>query len=272
MSDNDHTSAIEETKTEQNHRSEKMRLENIGKQFGRIIALEDVSFSVYDTEILAIVGGNGAGKSTLMNIISGVYKSTQGTIFYDDEPVEFSNPDEARNRGIETVYQDLALMNDLDVATNIFIDRFPEKGIWPFIYIDREEMYNRSGQLMKEDLDQDINPRTEVDFLSGGQRQLVAIARSLAFEPEVIILDEPTSALSIDATHLVQDTIRQLRENDITVIIVSHSLDEILGIADRIAVLYQGELVEVTDRNEINEDTLANLISTGRRSDTGTQS
>lgn len=245
-----------------------IRIENVDKHFAGIIALDDVSFEVRDNEILAMVGDNGAGKSTLMKVLCGVHKPTNGTIYVDGKQTVFDNPDDARFHGIETVYQDLALMDDLDVATNIYMDQFPTRGIGPVQLIDWDKTYQNSEKLLEETLDRpDIKPRTEVDYLSGGQRQLVAIARALAFEPNLVILDEPTSALSVEATELVHETVRRLKEEGITVIIVSHSLDEIFGLADRVAVLYQGSLIDVAETSDVDQETLKQMMATGQRPD-----
>jgi ABC-type sugar transport system ATPase subunit len=244
----------------------KIHVENIEKRFGRVVALDDITFSVRRNEILAIVGDNGAGKSTMMNVLSGVYTPTDGTVYYDGEAVSFATPEQARKYGIETVYQHLALMDDLDVATNIFMEKFPKRGIGPFEIIDWKQTYEAADELLTETLNRSIDPRAEVAYLSGGQRQLVAISRALAFDPEVIILDEPTSALSVEATDLVHDTVRQLKQQGRTLVIVSHSIDEIRGLADRIAVLYQGILADVVDTPDaVDDQTLKNLISTGSR-------
>lgn len=244
----------------------KVVVRNLTKRFGRVVALKDVTLTIEDNEILAIVGDNGAGKSTLMHILSGVYEPTRGDVYYNGKPVSFSSPEDARAHGIETVYQDLALMDDLDVATNIFMGQFPQRGVPPFRFVDWPETYRRAKDILEGTLNRpDIDPRTEVEFLSGGQRQLVAIARALAFDPDLIILDEPTSALSVEATDLVHGTIRRLKEDGHTVIIVSHSLDEVFGLADRIAVLYHGELVEVADPDSVDDEILTNLIATGSR-------
>lgn len=244
----------------------KIHVENIEKRFGRVVALDDVTFSIRRNEILAIVGDNGAGKSTMMNVLSGVHTPTDGTVYYDGEAVSFTTPEQAREYGIETVYQHLALMDDLDVATNIFMEKFPKRGVGPFTIIDWKKTYEAATALLTETLDRSIDPRTEVAYLSGGQRQLVAISRALAFDPEVIILDEPTSALSVEATDLVHDTVRQLKQQGHTLVIVSHSIDEIRGLADRIAVLYQGALADVVDNPDaVDDQTLKNLISTGAR-------
>jgi ABC-type sugar transport system ATPase subunit len=241
----------------------KIRAENVTKQFGRIIAVDDVTLDIQPEEIFALVGDNGAGKSTLMNILSGVHDPTQGTIYIDGQEVHFSNPSDARANGIETVYQDLALMNDLDIATNIFMGQFPKRRAGPLKFIDWDTTYERAEQIMMDQLGRDVDIKTEVEFLSGGQRQLVAIGRALAFDPDVIILDEPTSALSVDATRLVQKTLDRLSEEGITIIIVSHNIESVLEHADRIGVLYQGRLVDILEPSETGLEELNDLMTTG---------
>lgn len=241
----------------------KFRLKNIKKQFGRVVALQDVNLDIREGEILALVGDNGAGKSTLLGILNGLHRPTDGKIYLDGQPVSFGNPQDARELGIETVYQDLALMNDLDVATNIFMGTFPQRGIWPFRFIDWDETYRLATQLIGETLQRDIPVTAEVDYLSGGERQLVAIARALAFDPEVVVLDEPTSALAVNATRLVHDTIRQLKTEGHTVVVVSHSIDSVLELADRIGVLYQGKLVTVTDPESTDLERLNEAMISG---------
>jgi ABC-type sugar transport system ATPase subunit len=246
----------------------KIRIENVDKRFGRVIALKDITLDIYENQIFGLVGDNGAGKSTLMNLLSGIHSPTMGTIYYDDEPITFANPSEARERGIETVYQDLALMDDLDVGSNIFMGQYPTYGVGPLKFIDWDETYERADHIMHDTLGRSINSQSEVEFLSGGQRQLVAVGRSLAFNPEVIILDEPTSALSVEATDLVHDTLQRLKEEEgLTIVIVSHGVEEVLDIADRIGVLYQGNLVEVTDSSTVDLESLRDLIISGNRGD-----
>lgn len=264
MSSFDETSESETT--HETGTTPKIRVEEVDKHFGRIVALNDISLDIRENEILAMVGDNGAGKSTLMKILCGVHEPTDGTLYVDGQSVAFSNPDEARRHSIETVYQDLALMDELDVATNIFMDQFPTQGFGPLQLVDWDETYQQAATILDERLNRgDIDPYSEVQFLSGGERQLVAIARALAFDPDLVILDEPTSALSVEATELVHETVRQLKAEGITVVIVSHSLDEIFGLADRIAVLYQGNLVDVAETATVDRESLTHMMSTGKR-------
>lgn len=241
----------------------KIRVESVTKRFGRVTALDDVTLDIEEGETFALIGDNGAGKSTLMNILSGVYSSTSGSVSIDGRRVSFDNPSDARANGIETVYQDLALMNDLDIATNVFMGQFPLNGIGPIKFIDWDETYERAEDIMHGQLGRDLDVRTDVEFFSGGERQLVAIGRALAFDPDIIILDEPTSALSVDATQLVHDTVRRLHTSGRTILIVSHSIESVLELADRIGVLYQGRLVTILDPANTGIEPLTELMTTG---------
>ncbi len=243
----------------------KIEVRDVRKLFGRIVALDGVDLAVEENEIFALIGDNGAGKSTLMNVLCGNHRPTSGQVYYDGEPVSFSSPEDARDIGIETVYQDLALMGDLDVATNIFIGNFPTRGFGPLRWIDWDRTYEEAERIIRTHLKRDIDPRAEVDFHSGGERQLVAIARALAFDPEVVILDEPTSALSVDATSLVHETVETLKENGHTIIIVSHSMDEVFSLADRVGVLHQGRIVDDVPTDEVTQDELEHMMTTGTK-------
>ena len=245
--------------------SVKIKLRNVSKTFGKVIALNGLNLDIRKGDIHAIVGDNGAGKSTLLNILSGVHSPSSGEIYYNNNLVEFSSPSEARDSGIETVYQDLALMNDLDIATNIYMGRFPTWwSFGPFRLIDWEDTYKDAKKNLEE-FNQHIDPRTEVQYLSGGQRQLVAIIRSLLFDPEVLILDEPTSALSVAGTQLVHDTMNRLKMEGKTQIVVDHNIDEVLNIADRISVMYQGEIVDTVYPKNENKSTISKLLATGTK-------
>lgn len=241
----------------------KIRIENVTKRFGRVTALNDVTLDIEEGETFALIGDNGAGKSTLMNILSGVYSSTSGSVSIDGRRVSFDNPSDARANGIETVYQDLALMNDLDIATNVFVGQFPMYGIGPIQFIDWDETYERAEDIMHGQLGRKLDVKTDVEFFSGGERQLVAIGRALAFDPDIIILDEPTSALSVDATQLVHDTVRRLHDSGRTILIVSHSIESVLELADRIGVLYQGQLVTILEPASTGIEPLTELMTTG---------
>lgn len=246
----------------------KLRVENVSKHFGRLVAVDDVSLAINQGEIFGLVGDNGAGKSTLMNVICGVHQPTSGQMYFEDDPVSFSNPSDARDRGIETVYQDLELMDDLDVATNVFMGRFPtHASLGPLEVIDWSTTYEETNRVLGE-LGQDLNPKSEVAFLSGGQRQLVAIARAITFDPEVLILDEPTSALSFAGAELVHETMERLQAAGQTQIVVSHDIADVFRLADRIGVMYQGSLVDIVDPDQVDRTTVESLIRTGQRDET----
>jgi ABC-type sugar transport system ATPase subunit len=241
-----------------------VRFNDVTKRFGRVVAIDGVDLTVQRNEILGLVGDNGAGKSTLMKVLAGVYPPTSGQILVWDQPVEFSDPSDARDLGIETVYQDLALMNDLDIAKNLFMGRFPERfRLGPIQTIDWGETYERADEILQR-LGQDLDLKTEVEFLSGGQRQLIAVGRALLFEPEILIFDEPTSALSVAGTELVHGTIRRLQEEGQTQLIVSHSVEDVIDLVDRIAVMYRGDVVAVVDPDEASRELLTEIMTTGR--------
>lgn len=248
---------------EESHGETVVEFEEVTKTFGRVVAINDVTLQVYRNEILGIVGDNGAGKTTLMKVLAGVYPQTSGRLIVNDDNVRFADPSEARDLGIETVYQDLALMNDLDIAKNVFIGRFPVRySLGPLNIIDWDRTYERAAQIL-ERLGQDLDIKTEVEFLSGGQRQLVAVGRALLFDPEILIFDEPTSALSVAGTELVHDTIRTLQDEGRTQIIVSHSVEDVIDLVDRIAVMYQGEVAAIVDPDQANREMLTEIMTTG---------
>lgn len=242
--------------------SEIIRLENISKQFGQIQALEDVSFGVEENEVLAVVGDNGAGKSTLIKIISGVLQQTSGTIYVRDKPVDINDYNEAEELGLETVYQDLAIAPNRTVAQNIFLgNELLEKGPLGRLvrFVDDKRMEREARELLSR-LELDLNPRSEVKNFSGGEQQSVAIARALQSNPEIVIMDEPTSALSLDATQRVLDLITRLNEQNVTIILISHNLEAVFKVADRAAILASGQLVGVEELENVTEDQLVGMM------------
>ena len=228
----------------------------IKKYFGAITALDGVSFHVSPGEALGVVGDNGAGKSTLMKILSGLYKPSEGSLFFQGEQVRFDSPRDARRVGIEMVYQDFALAGNMPIYENIYLGREPGTKVGPLTIVD----HNRARQMAAEHLDRlkihvkSIDQNTE--DLSGGQRQAVAIARATAFDGKLVIMDEPTAALAIKEVGKVLDLIRSLKEHGVAVIIISHRMDDIFYCCDRVMALYQGtnfaeaELTQ-TSRNEV---------------------
>lgn len=216
---------------------------NLSKRFGGVHALENVSFDLWRGEVLALAGDNGAGKSTLIKIISGVHPQDGGTLIYKGEEVRFSNPSEARSMGIETIYQDLALADNLDISANVFLGRervFKRFGFLPAL--DRKSMEEAAHDVLGV-LDIDIEKRKlkqPAGMLSGGQRQAVAIGRAIFWNAELLIMDEPTAALGVPEQRKVIELINRLKERNVAIIFISHNLSDIFSVADRILVLRRG--------------------------------
>ena len=239
-------------------------LDNIQKSFGAVTALRGVSIDVLPGETFALLGDNAAGKSTLMKVLTGVYKPEAGSIRLDGKPVEFHTPAASRSAGIEMVYQDFALADNLDVRSNIFLGREPQRTILgPLLrVVDRKTMESETNRVLQR-LDIPINPRLKVKRLSGGQRQAVAIGRALAFDARLIILDEPTANLSVAKVDRLIEVTQKLKELGIAVIIITHRLDEAFAVADRCAVMRQGEVVGRLRMDDVTEAEVAHLISHG---------
>lgn len=239
-----------------------IELDQISKQFGQIQALEGVSFGIKENEVLAVVGDNGAGKSTLIKIISGVLQQTSGTIYIRGEEAEIGDYNDAEARGIETVYQDLAIAPNRTVAQNIFLgNEIPESGPLGKLlrFVDDEQMEREASELLSR-LELNLDPGSAVKNFSGGEQQSVAIARALQSDPDIVILDEPTSALSLDATQRVLDLIKRLNEQDVTIIFISHNLEAVFDVADRAAILASGRLAGVEDLTDVTEDELVGMM------------
>lgn len=221
-----------------------VEMRGIKKHFGAVEALRGVDLALKRHEVLGLMGDNAAGKSTLMKVLSGAYIPNEGGIFIEGQEVHFSSPMEARRLGIEMVYQDYALANNLDVAANVFMGREVVRfKLGPFGIMDFHYMEEETKNLINR-LRIDIpSVRQRVERLSGGQRQAVAIARATAFDAKVIIMDEPTAALSVAAIDKVLDLINQLREQGSSIIIISHRLEDVFRVADRMIVLRQGRKV-----------------------------
>jgi D-xylose transport system ATP-binding protein len=212
-----------------------LSMRSITKSFGPVHALRNVAFDVYPGEVVAIVGDNGAGKSTLAKILAGVHPQDSGTITFEGASVSIPDPAASRELGIDTVFQDLALCDNLDVVSNLFLGHEIAHGV-----LDEEEMESRSFQLLRQLSARIPSVRVPVASLSGGQRQTVAIARSLIGEPRVVILDEPTAALGVAQTAEVLNLIERLRENGLGVVLISHNMADVQAVADRVVVLRLG--------------------------------
>ncbi len=215
---------------------------NVSKSFGAIQALEEVSFSIEPGEALGLMGDNGAGKSTLVKIMAGNFPPTSGELVLDGETVHFHKPVEAREKGVEVVYQELALCDNLTAAANVFLGREAKKGVWPFRYLDYATMYERAAELFEE-LKSETRPRDLVRSMSGGQRQAVAIARTRLSDAKIVLMDEPTAAISVRQVAEVLDLIRRLLDQGLAVILISHRMPDVFAVCDRVMVLRRGHKV-----------------------------
>ena len=236
-----------------------LELHNIQKSFGGITAIENFSLNLHPGEIVALVGDNGAGKSTLIKIISGVYPPTSGEIRLDGQPTSFADASVARERGIEVVYQDLALADQQPLYMNMFLGREPVKG--PLRLLDRAKMIADTEALVKE-LDVRIpSARATIRDLSGGQRQGVAIARATHWAKKLILLDEPTAALGVAETARVEAIIEGLKARGMAILIISHSLDQVFRLSDRICVLRRGVQIGLRDTASTDKNEIVSMIT-----------
>lgn len=229
-----------------------LKIESISKAFGAVQALQQVSFDVRHGEVVALVGDNGAGKSTLVKIISGVYQATDGRFYLNGQPCDFHGPADALNAGIETVYQHLALIDQLDVADNVYLGREELYGGWLGRLIgllDRKSMRRDTSQALSRLHIKIPAPTMPVRKMSGGQRQAVAIGRAVTWGRRLIILDEPTAALGVEETEQVLRMIEDLRDTQhLSFLVISHNMQDVYRIADRIVVLRQGRHVVTLDK------------------------
>jgi simple sugar transport system ATP-binding protein len=237
-----------------------LELSSISKNFGAIQALQDVSVQLERGQVLGLMGDNGAGKSTLVKIIAGNFRPSHGNIVVDGEEVHFHRPLEARQHGIEIVYQDLALCDNLTAAANVFLGRELRKRVGPVRILDYRTMYQRAGELFKE-LKSETRPRDLVKQMSGGQRQAVAIARTRLSDPKIVLMDEPTAAISVRQVAEVLNLIRRLRDHGIGVILISHRMPDVFAVADRIAVLRRGRMVASKAISDSSPEEVTGLIT-----------
>jgi D-xylose transport system ATP-binding protein len=240
-----------------------LALQGVTKRFGAVQALDGVDLEIHAGEVVALVGDNGAGKSTLVKIVSGIYSPDEGSFSFDGEPVSIGGPQAATALGIATVYQDLALCDNLDVVANLFLGReeiaSPPAGI--LRQMDEIDMEHRTHELLENFAVTIPSVRTEVGTLSGGQRQQVAVARSLLGEPKVVLLDEPTAALGVAQTAQVLDLIKRLRERGLGVLVISHNLANVFEVADRIFVLRLGRRAGAFDVQSATQEQVVAAIT-----------
>ena len=237
-----------------------LEAKNISKYFGTITALENVNLTVKEGECLGVVGDNGAGKSTFMKVLSGLYKPSSGSLFFDGNKEILNSPKDSQNLGLEMVYQDLALAGNLPIGENIFLGREPTKKFGFLKLLD----YKKIKELSENHLDKlKIHVKSaeqKVEELSGGQRQAIAIARATAFNSKIVIMDEPTAALAIKEVGKVLDLINSLKKMGVSVIIISHRMDDIFAVCDRVMALFQGTNFAESELSKTTRDEVIGWI------------
>jgi D-xylose transport system ATP-binding protein len=239
-----------------------LELRGVSKRFGSVEALREVEFEVRDGEVMALVGDNGAGKSTLIKCVAGIYSIDGGQIFFDGQPVTIHGPKDAAKLGIEVVYQDLALCDNLDVVQNMYLGREVHD---PIFRLREAPMEQKTAETLKSLSVTTIKSvRQPVATLSGGQRQSVAVARAVLWNNRVVFLDEPTAALGVAQTRQVLDLVKRLGEQGLAVVLVSHNLNDVFEVADRITVLRLGQDVGVYDKAATNEQEIVQAITAGK--------
>ncbi|MGN6100870.1 MAG: ATP-binding cassette domain-containing protein [Devosia sp.] len=239
-----------------------LRTEGLTKHYGGVRALEDADFELRDGEHIAIVGDNGAGKSTFVRQITGVERPSAGKIFFEGSEVEFKTPIEARDIGIETVFQNLALADDLDIPSNLFLGREERYfNLGPFSFLNERKMLQRSQDALTATGVKIPDLRNKIRNMSGGQRQCVAISRAATFASKLIIMDEPTAALGVQETAQVENIIRGLKSRGIPMILISHNLRQVLDLVDRIWVFRRGRIAGVVDRDKTTGNDIVAMIT-----------
>ena len=239
----------------------KLLMRNIVKRFGGLVALDGVDFEVREGEVMALVGDNGAGKSTLIKVLAGAHRPDEGEIRLDGRAVHFETPQDAWNNGVATIYQELALAAKMPIPDNIFLGRELTQKIAGIHFLDRRAMREQSAKLL-EQLDVKV-PRldTWVEYLSGGQRQGVAIARALNIDVQLIIMDEPTAALAVAEARKVLDLILRLKNQGKSVILISHNVQDVFNVSDRITILRQGKRIGMRETVQTTPEEIVGLIT-----------
>jgi len=244
-----------------------LELRGLYKSFGAVQVLHDVDMSIYPGEVTALVGDNGAGKSTLVKCVSGIYTADSGEFRFDGRPVTIHNPRDAATLGIEVVYQDLALCDNLDIVQNMFLGRERQRGI----VLDDPTMEQMAAQTLAGLAVRTVKSvRQQVASLSGGQRQTVAIAKAVLWNSRVVILDEPTAALGVAQTAQVLELVRRLADSGLAVVLISHNMNDVFAVSDRIAALYLGRMVAQVKATDVSHSQIVELITAGRAGALGT--
>jgi len=245
---------------------ELLSLRGINKSFGAVHVLRDVDFDVRPGEVTALVGDNGAGKSTLIKCVAGIHPFDSGQVVFEGKPATIHGPKDANALGIEIVYQDLALCDNLDVVHNMFLGRELHSGAT----LDETSMEKRAGETLKSLSVRTLRSlRQNVSSLSGGQRQTVAIARAVLWNSKLVILDEPTAALGVAQTEQVLNLVRRLAENGLGVVLITHNMNDVFQVADSIACLFLGQMAAQVRAKDVNNTQVIELITAGRSGDIG---
>jgi simple sugar transport system ATP-binding protein len=237
-----------------------LEFRNVSKRFGAIHALDEMTFALMPGEIIGLMGDNGAGKSTTVKLIAGNFQPTSGEIVLGGRPTQFADSLDARDQGIEVVYQDLALCDNLTAADNVFLGREIIRGFGPLRMLDYRAMADRAAALFAE-LKSETRPRDLVSMMSGGQRQAVAIARTRLSEARIVLMDEPTAAISVRQVAEVLDLIRRLRDQGVTVVLISHRMPDVFSVADRLIVLRRGRKVADKPISDSSPEEATGLIT-----------
>ena len=245
-----------------------VEMRGINVAFGGVHAVRDATIDVHRGEVVGLVGGNGAGKSTLMRVLSGAHPADSGEVIVDGKPVSITNPRDAKSYNIETIYQTLALADNIDAPGNVFLGR---EATTPLGSLDDSTMESETRKIMGR-----LNPnftrfKMPVRSLSGGQRQAVAIARAVYFNARVLIMDEPTAALGPAETAQVRNLIRQLKADGIGIFLISHDIHDVFDLSDRISVMYHGRIVDTVAKDSVTPDEVVSMIILGKRPDELTQ-
>jgi D-xylose transport system ATP-binding protein len=254
---------IRRIKMSESDRAPILELHGVSKAFGAVQALSNVDFEVYPAEVVGLVGDNGAGKSTLVKIIAGTYHPDSGQYIFEGREVTVTNPREATELGIETVYQDLALCDNLDVVGNLYLGREQVHSIIPGFLktINEVAMEHTANRIVGELHIRIPSIRSQVATLSGGQRQSVAVSRAVMWNSKVVLLDEPTAALGVEQTQQVKELIRRLRERGLGVVVISHNLADVFDVSDRIIVLRLGQRVATFSTHTTNPEEVVSAIT-----------
>lgn len=237
-----------------------LQLKNAGRRFGHITALQNIDLNVQQGQVLALLGDNGAGKSTLIKLLTGVHALTTGQMYFEGKDVNLRSPHDARSLGIETVYQDLALIPELSIARNFFLGREITRQMGPFRFLDRQTMNAEATRALHAIGIQIRNPNEPVGSLSGGERQSIAIGRAVHFGSRVLILDEPTSALSIGETRKVLSYITAAKKKGLGVVFITHNIHHVFEVADVISILHHGEKLGDFEIDQVTPDDVAQMI------------